>query len=89
MGRKPNCRIAKMVILAEKTMNEEEFLKLAKAKYAEIQALKEKPTLLDYEKGFVDLWTELGRQVAQANLGDAGKDRRKKNESKARSENSK
>ena len=44
-------------------MNKEEFLKLAEAKYAEIHALKEKPTFLDYEQGFVELWTELGRQV--------------------------
>ena len=59
-------------------MNEEQFLKLAKAKYAEINALKEAPTLLDYEKGFVEIWTELGRQVAQSNLCDERKDRRKK-----------
>lgn len=70
-------------------MNEEEFLKMAKAKYAEINALKDEPTLLDYEKGFVELWTELGRQVVQAELGDRGKDRRKKRKSKAPSENSK
>ena len=63
-------------------MNEEEFLKMAKAKYAEIHVLNEAPTLLDYEKGFVELWTEFGRQVAQANLGDAGKDRRKKKNQK-------
>lgn len=71
-------------------MNEEEFLKMAKAKYAEIKALKDEPTLLDYEKGFVELWTELGRQVVQAELGDQGKDRRKKKKkSKAASETSK
>lgn len=69
-------------------MSEEQFLELAKAKYAEIQALKEAPTLLDYEQGFVAIWTELGRQVAQSNLGDRGKDRRKKRELKARSEHS-
>jgi hypothetical protein len=68
-------------------MNEEEFLKLAKAKYAAIHALKDEPTLLDYEKGFVELWTELGRQVAQANLGEVGNDRRKKRKSRAPSEN--
>jgi len=44
-------------------MNEEEFMKLAKAKYAEIKALNSEPTFLDYERGFVELWTELGRQV--------------------------
>jgi len=59
-------------------MKEEEFLKLAKAKYAEINALKEAPTFLDYEKGFVEIWQELGEQVAQSNLGEQGKDKRKK-----------
>ena len=34
--------------------------------------------MLDYEKGFVELWEELGVRVAQANLGDQGKDKRKK-----------
>ena len=61
-------------------MKEAEFLKLAKAKYAEINALKKAPSLLDYEKGFVDLWQELGEEVAQANLGDQGRDHRKKKE---------
>ena len=59
-------------------MNEEEFLKLAKAKYKEIHALKKEATFLDYEKGFVEIWQELGEQVAQANLGNQGKDKRKK-----------
>lgn len=69
-------------------MNEEEFMKLAKAKYAEIKALNSEPTFLDYERGFVELWTELGRQVLQAELGDSGKDRRKKRTSKPPSERS-
>jgi len=59
-------------------MNEEDFLALAKSKYAEIQALNEQPTFLEYEKEFVGLWAELGRQVSQANLGGVGKDHRKK-----------
>ena len=59
-------------------MSEEEFLKLAKAKYEKINSLKNEPTFLDYEKGFVELWQELGEQVAQANLGNQGKDHRKK-----------
>jgi hypothetical protein len=59
-------------------MTEKEFLKLAKAKYAQINNLKQAPNLLDYEKGFVELWEELGEQVAQANLGKQGKDHRQK-----------
>ena len=59
-------------------MSEEEFLKLAKAKYKEIHALKKERTFLDYEKGFVEVWQELGKEVTQANLGNPGKDHRKK-----------
>lgn len=59
-------------------MSEEDFLALAKAKYAEIHALKDKPTLMEYEQGLVEIWQELGRQVAEANLGEVSKDRRKK-----------
>ena len=50
-------------------MNKEEFLKLAEAKYEEINALKEAPTFFDYERGFAEIWTELGRQVIQTELG--------------------
>lgn len=59
-------------------MTEEEFIKLAKEKYAQINDLKQAPNLLDYEKGFVELWEKLGQQVAQANLGKQGNDHRKK-----------
>lgn len=59
-------------------MTEEEFLQLAKTKYAQINELKRASNLLDYEKGFIELWEELGEQVAQANLGQQGKDHRKK-----------
>ena len=70
-------------------MTEETFLNLARAKYAEIHRLNESPSLMDYERGFVEIWTELGREVAQTNLGNTSKDRRKKNELKAPSEISK
>ena len=70
-------------------LTREEFAKLADAKYDEIRALKDKPTLLDYEQGFVELWTELGRQVAESNLDSGSKDRRKKRKSTAPSDSSK
>ena len=63
-------------------MTEEKFLEMARAKYAEIKQLNAAPTLLDYEQGFVDLWMDLGREIIEANLGDSGKDRRKKRRSK-------
>jgi hypothetical protein len=62
----------------KKEMTEEKFLEIARAKYAEIKQLNTAPTFLDYEKGFVDLWMDLGREIVQANLGEPGKDRRKK-----------
>lgn len=63
-------------------MTREELHRLVDQKYDEINALKKEPTLLDYEQGFVEIWQELGRQVLQADLGDSGKDRRKKRSSK-------
>lgn len=62
-------------------MTREEFARLVDAKYDKIQSLADEPTLLDYERGFVELWTELGQSVAQANLGDQGSNRRKKKSS--------
>lgn len=59
-------------------MTEEEFMNLARAKYEEINRLNERPNLLEYEQGFVELWTELGRSIAQKNLGTTRTDRRKK-----------
>ena len=62
-------------------LTREEFAQLVDTKYDEIWALKQQPTLLDYEQGFVELWTELGRQVAEANLDATSKDRQKKSKS--------
>ncbi len=49
-------------------MSREEFAKLVDAKYDEIKTLNEEPTFMDYEKGFVELWTELGRRVLNPTL---------------------
>lgn len=43
----------KCTLLRKKMMDKEAFMKMAEAKYAEIHALKDEPTFLDYEKGFV------------------------------------
>ncbi len=59
-------------------MTESEFIEMARAKYADINRLNARPSLLEYEQGFVELWTELGRAVAEKNLGAIPKDRRKK-----------
>jgi len=74
----------KCLYLDKKMITEEEFLTLAKAKYATINTLNEKPTMLDYEQGLVDILNDLGREVIQANLSKNSKDRRKKRNSNQR-----
>ena len=59
-------------------MSKEEYLALAEAKYQELQAQKSQPTFYDYEKSFVDIWQDLGRQVLEKSLSQVPKDRRKK-----------
>lgn len=59
-------------------MTEEDFLTLARQKYQDLQQLKSKPTLYDYEKSFDEIWQDLGRQVLEKNLSEVPADRRKK-----------
>lgn len=59
-------------------LNEEKFLELAKAKYAQINELNQSPSLLDYERGLSELMNELTRQVMESQLGGSSQDRRKK-----------
>ena len=60
------------------TMSKKDFLALAEQKYYDLQQLKEKLTLYDYEKSFDEIWQELGRQVLEKNLSNVPDDRRKK-----------
>lgn len=59
-------------------MTKEDFLKLAESRYDEINKLNEGNDFYVYEKEFVGIWEELGRQVFEKNLSEVGKDRRKK-----------
>jgi len=59
-------------------MTKEEFLALAEARYDALQKLNKLNSFYDYEKQFVDLWRELGRQVLEQNLGAVPTNRRKK-----------
>ncbi|MGB3617956.1 MAG: hypothetical protein WBA12_07540 [Catalinimonas sp.] len=65
-------------------MSEAEFVECARRKYSQINALKQAPTFHDYEKGFVELWTQLGAEILEADLGPVGADRRKKKSSRPR-----
>ena len=47
-------------------MTKDEFLALAGSRYDDLQRLNTEQThFYDYEKGFAELWTELGRAVLE------------------------
>ena len=59
-------------------MTQNEFIALAAARYQQIQALNKLDSFYDYEKDFDQLWTGLGRDVLEKNLGDLPNDPQKK-----------
>ncbi len=59
-------------------MTKEDFLALAAQRYNELQALNKLDNFYDYEKQFVSLWKDLGREVLEKNLGALPRDKRKK-----------
>lgn len=61
-------------------MSKGEFVALAAARYDELQALNQLENFYDYEKQFVGIWRELGRQLLEKNMGDPVGDHRKKKE---------
>lgn len=65
-------------------MTKDDFLALAESRYDDLQRLNTEQThFYDYEKGFAELWTELGRAVLEGNLGELPESRRKKSIAKA------
>lgn len=59
-------------------MTKAEYLESASSSYDALQALNKIDNFYDYEKGFVGIWRELGREVLEKNLGELVKDKRKK-----------
>ena len=59
-------------------MTKEEFLALAAQRYDELQALNKLNNFYDYEKQFVSIWKDLGREVLEQNISELPKDKRKK-----------
>jgi len=60
-------------------MTKDEFLALAESRDDDLQRLNTEQThFYDYEKGFAELWTELGRVVLEGNLGELPESPRKK-----------
>ena len=59
-------------------MTKAEYLEAAARRYDELQALNKIDNFYDYEKEFVNIWQDLGREVLENNLGGLVKDKRKK-----------
>lgn len=60
-------------------MTKEQLLTLVSARYDQLQSLNKIDDFYDYEKGFEDIWKELGRSVFEKNISESPADRRKKN----------
>jgi len=67
-------------------MTKEELLQKVSERYDELQALNKLDNFYDYEKGFEDIWLELGRSVLESNIGIPPNDRRKKKPHKVRTD---
>ena len=59
-------------------MTKEEFLALAAERYDALQVLNKLDNFYDYEKEFVSIWKDLGREVLEKNIGTLPRDKRKK-----------
>jgi hypothetical protein len=59
-------------------MTKAEYLEIAGRRYDELQALNKLDNFYDYEKEFVHILHDLGREVLEKNLGTLSKDKRKK-----------
>jgi len=59
-------------------MTKEEFLALAEKRYDALQDLNKLGNFYDYEKIFIDIWQEFGRETLEKNIGTVPNDRRKK-----------
>ena len=61
-------------------MTKEEFVALAAQRYDALQALNKLDNFYDYEKEFVSIWRDLGRDVLEKNIGELPANKRKKKE---------
>ena len=59
-------------------LSREKILELAASKYTKINQLEQAPDMMAYERGLRGLMNELGRSIANQQLNDESKDRRKK-----------
>ena len=53
-------------------------MEAAGKRYDRLQALNDGRDFYDYEKEFINIWEDLGREVFEKNINTASEDRRKK-----------
>lgn len=70
-------------------MTKAEYLEIAAQRYDKLQELNKIDNFYDYEKEFVGILNDLGREVLEKNLGTLVKDKRKKKPHDAGSGNDK
>ncbi len=70
-------------------MTKDEYLTLAAAKWEAMDSLKTETDFREYERGFVEIWTELGRSVLEKSISEVPQDRRKKKKLSSSTERSK
>ena len=59
-------------------MTREEFMEAAGKRYDGLQSLNDGRDFYDYEKEFIKIWEDLGREVFEKNINTVSADRRKK-----------
>jgi hypothetical protein len=59
-------------------LTEEEFVEQARKQYRLIDQLKTQQSFYEYEKAFVKIWNEYGRQTIESSISSTTKDRRTK-----------
>ena len=62
-------------------MTREEYLAFCSKRYDELQALKKVDNFYDYEREFVTIMRDLGKDVLEKQLSELSADRRKKKRS--------
>lgn len=60
-------------------MTKTEFLEIASKRYESIDSLNGLDNFYDYEKQFVEILHDLGKELLEKNLGDVSSNYRKKN----------
>ena len=60
-------------------MTKTEFLEIASKRYESINSLNELKSFYDYEKQFVEILHDMGKEILEKNLGEVSTNHRKKN----------